>query len=177
MRVSELDPALKFGVALILLIIANLALIWFTRLQPQGEPWQVVEVISGELVKMNQGNRTETVRLIGVRAPSPDQAPFGGEARARLEQLLPKGATALVQTDLQQRSDDDQLLAYVWSGEQMVNQVLIAEGYTLANVTPPNVQYKELLNNAQSRARLLELGIWNPERPLRRLPRGERRSR
>jgi micrococcal nuclease len=159
-----------------LLVASNLLLSFFGRPQPQGDFWQVVEVRSPELIQMQKEGQTQTVRLIGVRAPSQDQVPFGGEARAKLEQILTKGDQVQVETDLEERNAADQLQAYVWKEKEMINKILIDEGYTLANVNPPNIKYKSLLDNAQSRARILEYGIWNTSRPLRRPPRSEQRT-
>jgi micrococcal nuclease len=164
-------------VALVCLLVgANLLLTYFNQPQPQGEPWQVTQVLGGDRVKIQQNNTSQTLKLIGVNAPTQDQVPFGPQARARLEQLIGK-QTVLVEADLETKDRADNLLGYVWKDRQLINQQLIAEGYALADVAPPNVKYKNLLENAQSRARLLEFGIWDPANPLRQSPATARQRR
>ncbi len=165
------------GILVVLLLTAgNLALMFFNRPQPQGEAWRVTEVLSGQLVEIAQGNKTEKLRLIGVVAPLAEQAPFGAQARLRLAELI-QGQDVLVEKDINERDRADRLLGYVWKDGQMVNQQLISEGYVLTESVIPNVKYKTLLENAQSKARLLEYGIWNPEQPLRQAPASARRRR
>jgi len=165
------------GILVVLLLTAgNLTLMLVNRPQPQGEVWRVTDVLSGQLVEIAQGNKTEKLRLIGVTAPLLEQAPFGAQARLRLQELV-QGQEVLVELDINQRDRAERLLGYVWKDGQMVNQQLVNEGYALTESVVPNVKYKTLLDNAQSRARLLELGIWNPQQPLRQAPASARRRR
>lgn len=165
------------GILVVLLLTAgNLALMLLNRPQPQGEVWRVTRVLSGQLVEIAQGNKTEKLRLIGVTAPLAEQAPFGAEARLKLQKLV-EGQEVLVELDINPRDHADRLLGYIWKDGQMVNQQLVEEGYALTESVVPNVKYKTLLDNAQSKARLLEYGIWNPEKPLRQAPASARRRR
>jgi len=86
------------GILVVLLLTAgNLALMLLNRPQPQGEVWRVTRVLSGQLVEIAQGNKTEKLRLIGVTAP--EQAPFGAEARLKLQKLV-EGQEVLVELDI-----------------------------------------------------------------------------
>lgn len=151
---------------------ANIALdvLGKPKLQNQ-EAWQAKRIISGqtiEAVPVNSRQR-QRIRLIGITAPALDQDPWGLAARNRLEELV-GGDPFLLEKDVEEKDDSDRLLGYVWADGKLVNLVLVAEGYVLADVRPPNNRYQELLENAQARARLLGLGIWQPENPLRLTP-------
>lgn len=171
------NAKLVWVIALVsLLVISNLLLSYLGRPQAQGQPWQVTEILAGDRLKISQNNTTQTLKLIGVSAPRQDQSPFGAQARLRLQELVGQ-QTVLVESDLETKDDADNFLGYVWKDNKLINQQLIDEGYVLASVAPPNVKYQTLLDNAQSRARLLEFGIWDPQQPLRQSPASARQRR
>ena len=47
---------------------------------------------------------------------------------------------------------------------------MVKEGLALAGPDFPNTKYMERLINAQERARLMGIGIWNPTQPMRQTP-------
>jgi len=51
-------------------------------------------------------------------------------------------------------------LRYVWIDGEMVNEILVREGYAFASSFPPNVKYQEKFNLLQKEARELEIGLW-----------------
>ncbi|WP_318732132.1 MULTISPECIES: thermonuclease family protein [unclassified Roseofilum] len=58
----------------------------------------------------------------------------------------------------------------IWQDGALINEELVKEGYALAEEWFPNTQYTQRLQYAEQRARTLELGIWNPESPMRLTP-------
>lgn len=119
---------------------------------------------------------TERVRLVGIDTPDVDQAPWGEMAKQHLEQWV--GSRAIVlESDAESRDDQGRRLAYVWSNGKLLNEQLVAEGYALAVPQPPNSKYDQRLAYAQERARLLGLGIWNPEHSMRLSPAEFRQQR
>ncbi len=111
----------------------------------------------------------QSVRLLGIDAPNPKQKPWGEEALNRLQALVDEGQIQL-EFDLQPQDSYKRLLAYVWQGDRLLNQALVAQGYALAAPRLPNIRYDERLKRAQETARLSGLGIWNPANPLRQTP-------
>lgn len=136
---------------------------------PQGFMAKVDRVISGQLLEIGgiEGHPEITERIIlnGIAVPDLKQQPWGEAARSKLEEWVKQ--PILVESDLEARKQSGQRLAYVWQGKELLNEKLVAEGYALAVSQPPNTKYDIRLSRAQDRARILGLGIWNPEKPLR----------
>lgn len=120
-------------------------------------------------------NQIQSVRLIGLNAPTLPQDPWGEQARAYLEQRLAQQQVRL-ELDTQTYDRFQRLLAYVWVGNDLINEDLIAQGYALADSRLPNIRYETRFRRAQEAARLQGLGLWNPDFPMRVAPDEFRRS-
>ncbi|MCS6959498.1 MAG: thermonuclease family protein [Pseudanabaenaceae cyanobacterium SKYGB_i_bin29] len=150
----------------------NIALDVLGKPKPQNqESWQAKRIISGQTIEAVPvgSNQRKRIRLIGISAPALDQDPWGLAARSRLEELV-GGDPFLLEKDAEEIDDSNRLLGYIWADGRLVNLILVEEGYVLADVRPPNNRYQKLLENAQARARILGLGIWDPRNPLRLTP-------
>jgi micrococcal nuclease len=58
------------------------------------------------------------------------------------------------------------LLAYVWldkDRKNMVNEIMVKEGYALVYTYPPNVKYVDRFIQAQKIARENKKGLWKGE--------------
>ncbi|NJM56732.1 MAG: thermonuclease family protein [Synechococcales cyanobacterium RU_4_20] len=92
----------------------------------------------------------------------------------QLDRQVPEGSTdkpsVELEVDLQQQDEYQRVLAYVWQDNQLLNQVMIAQGHALAASRLPNVRYEERLKRAQESARLSGLGLWDPQNPMRQTP-------
>lgn len=117
----------------------------------------------------------QKVRLIGIDAPDLKQQPWGIEAKQQLEELVSARSVRL-EFDVERFDRYGRSLAYLWVGNQLVNEQLVASGAALAMPQSPNVKYQEKLQRAQESARLMGRGIWNPDRPLRQTPKEFRRE-
>lgn len=145
---------------------------------PPGDWVKVSRVLSGqtiEVVSTTQPNALpERVRLIGIVSPHwQQQKDWSQLATAQLKTLI-GGGTVLLESDVQ---PDDMAengkktrLAYVWQGQHLLNERLIAGGFVLAQARSPNLKYEERFSHAQEKARLTGVGIWNPQHPMRRSP-------
>ncbi|MCA1904349.1 MAG: nuclease-like protein [Cyanobacteria bacterium M5B4] len=157
---------------LVLSGIANIALEVLAKPKPQNqEIWTAKRVLSGQTLEAVPEGSTKRsrIRLIGISAPALDQDPWGLVARDALEEML--GADPFIlERDVEEKDDSERLLGYLWTDDKMVNVALVQNGYVLAAVKPPNDRYRDLLENAQAQARLLGLGIWNPQNPMRLTP-------
>ncbi|MBP0004094.1 MAG: thermonuclease family protein [Cyanobacteria bacterium SBC] len=141
-----------------------------------GERGRVVRVASGQTVEVELDGRLETIRLIGLDAPDLQQSPWGVEAKQMLEDAI-EGKVVGVEFDRETVDRFDRKLAYLWFDGTLVNAQIVERGYGLAISRPPNVKYETQLQHASARARLLGLGIWNPETPMRQTPGEFRRQR
>ncbi|MBD1997859.1 thermonuclease family protein [Leptolyngbya sp. FACHB-541] len=141
-------------------------------IKPQGTAVQVSRAVSGQTIEVldptGQTVLNQEVRLIGIDAPHPEQEPWGTEARERLAELV-EGQTVLLEADVATRDSYDRIWGYVWLNDLLVNQQLVEDGLALA-VGPPHPKYGDRLTRAQEKARLLGVGIWNPQQPMRQLP-------
>lgn len=143
-----------------------------------GQMIRVERVVSGQTIEIADRSAAvpllEPIRLIGIQAPDIKQKPWGQEARTQLEKLT-LGQEVLLEFDVQEKDRFDRQLAYVWLGGKLINEYMVEEGWALAEPDFPNTKYMERLINAQEKARLMGLGIWNPDQPMRQTP-GQFRS-
>lgn len=139
---------------------------------------RVTRVVSGHTIEIqpshNPDTLNQTVRLIGIQAPAWNQTPWGPESKAHLEHLL-LGQTIHLSFDdaidsLNQPDSYGRQWAYVWLNGKLVNQLLIADGMALDDGRSPHRNYVQSFAHAQHRARIMGLGIWNPDHPMRQTP-------
>ena len=137
---------------------------------PVGKTVRVVRVVSGNTLEVRTDNSpVQTVRLMGISAPSEEQRPWGMEAKQHLQERLEK-QTVLLELDWETEDNYGRIWGYVWHEGELMNEELVKEGYALAEEWIPNAQYSQRLQYAEQRARTLGLGIWNPENPMRLTP-------
>lgn len=141
-------------------------------------PNAVVErVVDGDTIIARIGERSETVRLIGLDAPEsvaptrPVQC-YGKEASGFLEAVLPAGTEITLLRDVEARDIYDRLLGYVVRSSDglFVNLELVAAGYAAVLTYPPNDHYADALDRAQAEAAASGRGLWSacggPDVPL-----------
>lgn len=122
----------------------------------------VSRVIDGDTIKIDSG---ETVRYIGMDAPEtvdpkkPKQC-FGLESSLKNSELV-LGKTVSLERDVSKTDRYGRLLAYVWVGESMVNELLVRDGYAVAKAYPPDIRYQSDLQNAELFARSEKKGLWS----------------
>lgn len=128
----------------------------------------VKSVVDGDTIKLDNG---KTVRYIGIDTPEtvdprrPVQC-FGKEA-SNYNKSIVLGKQVLMEKDVSETDRYGRLLRYVYlpavsgsnSGE-MVNELLVKNGYAHASTFPPDVKYQDLFRTAESQARENNLGLW-----------------
>ena len=115
-------------------------------------------ISDGDGFRCTDGRR---VRLIGIDSPELEQRPFGAQAQQALLLLLPLGATVRLETDASQMDHYGRELAYVWTGDTLVNEAMVRDGWAVIYTVPPNVKYAERLARAQKEARTRGAGLWS----------------
>ena len=137
---------------------------------PKALVGRVVSIVDGDTIKVRIGDRTETVRYIGMNAPElhhPTKGEeLGGREAGEANRKLVQGQTLRLELDVQERDRYGRLLAYVYFGDMMINAELVAQGYAQVMTIPPNVRHQELFLKLQREARLLQLGLWRGTKPL-----------
>jgi micrococcal nuclease len=124
----------------------------------------VVRVVDGDTIHVRLGERLEKVRYIGVNTPevhhpTRGEEPGGREAHA-VNRRLVEGKRVRLELDVQSRDRYGRLLAYVWSGDTMINAELVRLGYAQVMTGPPNVRHQALFLELQRDARAAGRGLW-----------------
>ena len=138
---------------------------------PDGPLTRIERVVSGQTLEITNGKSKviQRVRLIGIKAPDLRQKPWGPQARKQLEHLI-DGKPVLLEFDVEKEDRYQRKLAYVWQGNILLNEKLVADGYVLAASQLPNTKYDKRLMRAQEKARIMGRGIWDSNQPMRLTP-------
>lgn len=126
---------------------------------------QVLAVPDGNTLTVLIGNRRETVRLIGIDAPDPGQAPWGPAAAASLRTLV-EGRSVRLELDAAKRDQARRLQAHVFVGEMSVNLEMLRQGQAMAAARPPNTARADDYRRAEREAREAGRGLWSAAPPI-----------
>lgn len=121
----------------------------------------VTRVVDGDTIEIEGG---EHVRYIGMNTPEsvdPRRSVqcFGHEASDYNKKLV-EGKRVRLEPDVEDRDKYHRLLRYVWQGDTMINEKLVADGYAQVMTIPPNVKYVDRFRTAQTDARDAKRGLW-----------------
>ncbi|MBD2776896.1 thermonuclease family protein [Iningainema tapete] len=140
---------------------------------------KVAQVVSGQTIEVvgtvEQPSLISHVRLLGIDAPDLQQRPWGDAAKQHLEEMI-GGKPVILEFDLQEKDQFGRTLAYVWKDGVLLNEQLVKNGDALFVSRSPNHKYDLRLERAQQWARIMGLGIWNPDKPMRLSPAEFRRQ-
>jgi micrococcal nuclease len=85
---------------------------------------------------------------------------FGREASNRNKELV-EGKTVFLEKDISETDRFGRLLRYVYLEDgQMVNEVLVLEGYAQVSTFPPDVKHQPRFTVAQQQASSANRGLW-----------------
>lgn len=128
---------------------------------------RVVDVIDGDTVRIDFGDATESVRLIGIDTPEPSGGfqpteCFGDEASAFTRELIPPGSEVLVTFDTELRDRFDRLLGYIYRADDglFINLSIIENGLAGQMTIEPNSTFSGLFAAAAAEADRAGLGLW-----------------
>ena len=129
-----------------------------------GDPATVTRVIDGDTIEVELGGEILDVRLIGIDTPETvhPTEPVGcyGPAASRFTTTLLEGKDVQLEFDVELLDRYGRTLAYVWLGEGLFNETLVARGFAQVSTYPPNVKYVDRFISAQRDARSNERGLW-----------------
>ena len=132
---------------------------------------QVVRVVDGDTIHVDIGGQEFTLRYIGVDTPEtvdPNRPVgcYGPEASAHNKELV-QGKTVWLEKDVSETDKYGRLLRYVWLSDdadpaqgQMVNAMLVRDGYAQVSTYPPDVKYQNYFLGLQREARDAGAGLW-----------------
>jgi len=140
--------------------IAFLLLLLLTPLAARAGSQAVnfIKIIDGDSMLVEAAGRSLEVRLIGVDAPEFKQE-YGREAKefslkfCHIRRLLLKFDKELVDRH-------GRVLAYVYSGDRMLNKELVRAGLAVAIKIKPNTRHYQALKAAEKEARENRRGFW-----------------
>lgn len=155
------------------IVIGLLVFLVFFVLTPacakkEGDYYKVTEVHDGDTVTIVRDSflgifvKTEKVRLIGIDAPELAQEPWGRKTKNYLKKLIRDSDWQVrLELDVQHRDKYGRILAYLWDKNgNMINYMMLRNGYAMVYTIPPNVKYVESFIEAQRLAREEKKGIW-----------------
>jgi micrococcal nuclease len=125
----------------------------------------VVHVDDGDTIDVRIGARVVRVRYIGIDAPEiahGDRGPGGpgGFAAARLNAALVGGRAVRLELDVERHDRYGRVLAYVWTGDTMLNAELVGRGYARAMPIAPNLRHAARFAALEAEARAARRGLW-----------------
>ena len=155
--------------------VALLLVLAVVELRPgPNDEAEVTRVYDGDTIEAIVSGRPEKIRYIGIDTPEMSDTreavlELAREARDANRRLV-EGRVVRLEQDVQTRDTYGRLLAYVWLGDTLVNEVLVREGLAVARSFPPNVRHQDRLRAAEVEARDAERRLWDGrlgEGPLR----------
>ncbi len=130
-------------------------------------PATVVRVVDGDTIEVEIEGETYKVRYIGIDTPETvdPRRPVGcfGEEASAANKALVEGLIVGLEGDVSDTDTFGRLLRYVWlDSQEMVNALLVRDGYAQATAYPPDVRYQEFFDGLEAAARSAERGLWGP---------------
>jgi micrococcal nuclease len=122
----------------------------------------VLRIVDGDTIELTSGQK---VRYIGINTPEsvdprrPVQC-FGKEA-AEKNRILVESKTVRLEKDVSETDKYGRLLRYVYVGDQMVNELLVREGFAQIDTYPPDIKYVDKFKQDQILARSEGKGMWS----------------
>ncbi|WP_153729718.1 thermonuclease family protein [Salinibacillus xinjiangensis] len=135
---------------------------------PNLDTATVSRVVDGDTIEIRYNGKIEDVRLLLVDTPetvhpSKPVQPYGPEASSFAKQTL-SGKQVQIEFDGPKRDKYDRLLAYIWLGGKMFNQMLLEKGLArLAYVYDPPYTHYDAYVKAQTKAVNAKKGIWSKD--------------
>ncbi len=130
-------------------------------------PATVVRVVDGDTIEVEIEGETYKVRYIGIDTPETVdlRRPVGcfGEEASAANKALVEGRVVGLEADVSDTDTFGRLLRYVWlNGGEMVNAMLVRDGYAQSSAYPPDVRHQDLFDDLEADARSAGRGLWGP---------------
>lgn len=128
------------------------------------EEVRVVRVVDGDTIEVLINGKPEPIRYIGIDTPEtvdprkPVQC-FGIEASKKNKEFV-EGKMVRLEKDITDRDKYSRLLRYIWVGDTLINEALVAQGFAKSYSYPPDVKYQDRFVAAEKKAREDKLGLW-----------------
>lgn len=129
----------------------------------------VKRVVDGDTFIYEENGSNVRVRMIGIDTPesvAPEETNKtntieGQQASDYVKDFL-EGETVYLEYDVDKYDDFDRELAYVYlPNGQMVEEILLYEGFARTMTIQPNVKYADNFSKLQKEARENKIGFWS----------------
>lgn len=121
----------------------------------------VLRVIDGDSIECDVEGTKQPVRLLGIDAPELRQRPFGDRSAGALRALLPRRSEVGLELDVRERDQFRRILAHIWNEDgDLVNELMLRQGFAVVYILPPNVKYAEEFRSAARDAQEAKRGLW-----------------
>jgi len=171
-RVPRMRARGPWGAAITILVLVLLIVRAWQERDPAPPPealaeesYAVEKVVDGDTLALANGAR---VRLIGANTPEtvkPNHPvePFGPEAKEFTARFVARGGHSVrLQFDRERKDRYDRFLAYVFVGDEMLNEELIRAGLARAETQYRfSASMKTRFQRAEDEARAARRGIWS----------------
>lgn len=127
----------------------------------------LLSCIDGKTLSVGIDGKKTTVRLIGIDIPGSEYEAYYEMTNEYVETLLENINTLYLEYDVSTIDTDGRTLAYVWfsnkpnePGTNMLNAILVKNGYADDVVYLPNNKYSDVFMNERVTAQKNETGLW-----------------
>ena len=129
--------------------------------------YQVVDVVDGDTIKVDNNRQKETIRLIGIDTPElhdprKEVECFALQATNVVEDKI-GNLEVYLESDLSQSDTDkyDRYLRYVFLNDTNINLWLIENGFAYEYTYDVPYKYQTEFMQAENNARLTNAGLWD----------------
>lgn len=114
-----------------------------------------------EVIPLDNPDRKEKVRLLGLNAPGKGEKLFSESQKALASLVLDKTVTIEYEIeDTPARDDHNRVLAYVLIDGANINVEVVRQGWSPFSTRHGGARYAEAFNKAEAQARESKSGIW-----------------
>ena len=126
---------------------------------------KILRVVDGDTFVADINGEKTTVRMIGIDTPESvhnddSRNSKFGEVSSEFTKKMLNGKNVELEYDTNRTDQYGRILAYVYLNGEMVNEILVEEGYAVAKEYPPNTKYSEVFSAAQEDAEARKVGMW-----------------
>lgn len=143
---------------LVIIVYGVLSLLPNDEVKADQNTCKVVRIIDGDTIVISIDGEDKKVRLIGIDTPESDTEE-GSTATAYTKSIL-ENKTVQLEYDIDPEDDYGRTLAYVYVDGEMINKILLQQGYAELFTVQPNVKYVEEFVQLQKEARQAGVGFW-----------------
>lgn len=136
----------------------------------------LLKIVDGDTLRLSIDGEEKKVRLIGINTPESVAADesrnneYGVMACDHMKALLEGVDTLYIEYDEEPLDQYGRTLAYIWlknttdsPEENMLNAIMIKDGYAIDVVYEPNVKYKNYFFKLKKEAMDNSVGLWQYE--------------